>query len=128
MAVALECINLIIPVQRIAAVWPGGFNRFWREHGHLSRLWHDGYLLRDGAMNPREVMAQLDWWQQHGLKVASDVDGCEQATDVCLVDVSSGQLPQACAWLQVDWDHRLARWNGHRRRHRGIADVAACVA
>ncbi|WP_305806407.1 hypothetical protein [Stenotrophomonas sp. YIM B06876] len=127
MAVALECINLIIPVQRIAAVWPGGFNRFWREHGHLARLWHDGHLLRDGAMNPREVMAQLDWWQQQGLKVADDAAGGEQAPDVCLVDTVSGRVPVACAWLEVDWTHRLARWNGHRRRPRGATGVAARV-
>ena len=67
-AVALACLNLIIPVRRIAAVWPGGFAAFWREHGDTPRLWHDGRLLRDGAMNRIDLELTMGFWQRRGLR------------------------------------------------------------
>ena len=103
MAVALQCLNLIIPVRCIAARWPGGFAAFWRSHGQQPRLWHDGRLLRDGAMHLLELQRQLQWWQQHGLGAVAGQQ------DLCIVDVQRGLISQPCDWLELDLPRELAR-------------------
>ena len=109
MAVDLECINLIIPVRRVAAVWRGGFTAFWREHGGNGRLWHDGRLLRDGAMNPYDMLSLLDFWEQRGLVHLRGGERGREAVDLCVVDTLGGQLSGRCAWLDVDWENSRAR-------------------
>lgn len=99
MAVALECLNLLIPVRRIAAVWPGGFAGFWREHGGTPRLWHDGRLLRDGAMNPIDLELAAGFWERRGLRRHATAAG---PADIGLVDAGAGWLGAPCPWLELD--------------------------
>lgn len=106
MAIALECLNLVIPVRRIARVWPGGFAAFWQRHGWQARLWHDGRLLRDGAMHLQELQQVLAWWQQHGIGLAAGNHG---DSDVCLVDVQRGVISADCRWLELDLSRAQAR-------------------
>lgn len=106
MAIVLECLNLVIPVRCITRVWPGGFAAFWQRHGGQARLWHDGRLLRDGAMHLQELQQVLAWWQQHGIGLPPVVGG---HSDVCLVDVQRGVISAECSWLELDLPRARAR-------------------
>lgn len=111
MAVALECLNLLIPVRRIGALWPGGFAAFWRAHGGSPRLWHDGRLLRDGAMNLVDLELAVAGWQRLGLR---------RPADICLVDSGSGWIDGPCPWLELDLAAGQARLRaGVARRGHG---------
>jgi hypothetical protein len=53
MAIKLEFISLIVPIQKIDQYYPGGFNTFIAERIPMfgGRLWYDNYLFRDGPMD-----------------------------------------------------------------------------
>ena len=50
----LEFINLIIPRDRIEAVYNGGWDQFVSDNQSAigGRVWFDDHLMRDGAMSP----------------------------------------------------------------------------
>jgi hypothetical protein len=106
MAVALECLNLILPVRAVAAVWPGGFAGFWLACGNQQRLQHDGRLLRVCAMEAAELEQAARFWQQRGLRRQAIAGAPAQ---MCRVDVAAGWIDPPCPWLQVDGARRLAR-------------------
>lgn len=106
MAIGLQCLNLIIPVARIAQVWPGGFAAFWCAHGAQPRLWHDGGLLRDGALCLSALQQQLAWWQRRGIGLAGT--GAADP-DLCVVDVQRGVISSPCRWLELDLSQARAR-------------------
>ena len=106
MAISLECLNLLIPVARIGRVWPGGFAAFWHAHGRQPRLWHDGRLLRDGALHLEQLQLQLAWWQQRGIGLAA---GPAHSQDLCVVDSQRGLISSPCDWLELDMGHARAR-------------------
>ena len=106
MAISLECLNLIIPVARISAVWPGGFATFWQAQGRQPRLWHDGRLLRDGALHLEQLQQLLGWWQLRGIGLTA---GDGDAQDLCVVDSQRGLISHPCAWLELDMAHARAR-------------------
>ena len=64
MAVALEFLNLVIPIEKIEQHYPGGWGRYLDDHKNLigRRIWFDDYLLRDGAMNPKDMSDFIDEW------------------------------------------------------------------
>ena len=83
----------------------GGFAAFWQRHGWQARLWHDGRLLRDGAMHLQELQV-LAWWQQRGIGLKGGMAG---GSDVCLVDVQRGLISADCSWLELDLPRAQAR-------------------
>ena len=50
MAVALEFINLIVPIALINQKFPGGWEKCLEEHKHLvgGRVWYDDHIKRWG--------------------------------------------------------------------------------
>jgi len=59
MAVALEFIDLIVPVAVIRTKYPGGWDQCLRDHEFLigGRVWFDDHLFSDGAMSSRQMVA-----------------------------------------------------------------------
>jgi fatty acid CoA ligase FadD36 len=59
MAVRLEHIDLLVPIHLIEEKYPGGFAQCLADHRPLigRRMWHDGQLLRDGALDPASARA-----------------------------------------------------------------------
>lgn len=55
MAVALEFLNLVIPIKKIEQHYGGGWEQYLDDHEQLigRRLWFDDHLLRDGQRIPR---------------------------------------------------------------------------
>jgi len=50
-------INLIIPRDRIEAVYDGGWDEFASDNHSVfgRRIWFDDHLMRDGAMSPGDM-------------------------------------------------------------------------
>jgi len=100
MAIELEFINLIIPIEKINKYYPGGFYKYLEDHKERigMTVWFDNYLVRDGAMNPIDIKLLIAKWEELGLKSKTRKKGIEQWKDLCVVDSFRGTtLP--CDWL-----------------------------
>ena len=104
MAVCCEFIDVIIPIANIDRVFPGGFTAYKTENAGMfgRRLWHDDYLLRDGAMSPMDARATVEYWERYGLVALDEVDGRQKWRDVCVVEhlLRGPTLP--CDWIEFD--------------------------
>jgi hypothetical protein len=110
MAVRLEFINLLIPIKNIDAHYPGGFKKFCEDNRDLlgGRLWHDEHLLRDGAMNPKDMEALIGYWKELGLVPFAQVDDKQHWKDMCVIEELAGGATLPCAWITVDTADRIA--------------------
>jgi hypothetical protein len=104
MAVRCEFIDVIIPLANIDRVFPGGFSAFKTENAALfgGRLWHDDYLLRDGAMNPTDAKDAIAFWERYGLIAMDAEDGRQRWRDVCVVEHVLGGPTLPCDWIEFD--------------------------
>ena len=105
MAVRLEYISLIVPIEKIEEHYPGGFSQYKIDMrnsiGH--RIWYDEYIVRDGAMNEYGIGRLINDWESFGLEGAVKEDGKELWKDLCVVDQFMGAtLP--CDWLKFEGD------------------------
>ena len=68
MAIALEFLDFVVPLERIRQKYPGGWDQCLKDHERLigGRVWFDEYLLRDGAMNPADIESLVDLWGRAG--------------------------------------------------------------
>lgn len=103
MSVMLEFINLIIPIENIERVYPGGFNSFVQENIRLfgGRLWHDDFLFRDGAMNSYDIKDTIKDWKKLGLIPYEKKNGKNVWKDLCVIDTYGG-LAYHCDWIEYD--------------------------
>jgi hypothetical protein len=110
MAVRLEFINLLIPIKNIDAHYPGGFKKFREDNRSLlgGRLWHDDHLLRDGAMNPRDMESLVGYWKELGLVPLAQIDGKQHWQDMCVVEELAGGPTLPCSWIAIDMTERSA--------------------
>ena len=71
----LEFIDVLVPVHVIEEKYPGGFAQCLADHRPLigRRMWHDGRLLRAGALDPARARALVEGWQALGIEPASGV-------------------------------------------------------
>lgn len=110
MAVDCEFINLIIPINKINAVYPGGFKKFKDDHPRefLGRFCHDDALFRDGAMNYRDLNHIVKKWEAKGLHGVTEINGKQQWLDFCVIDCAllSREIP--CNWLEYDAKNKSA--------------------
>ena len=70
MAVAMEFLNLIVPISNIEKVYPVGFEKFKIDHADEigKNIWYDDYLLRDGNMGWEDIEVKLYYWENLGLQ------------------------------------------------------------
>lgn len=104
MAVALEFINIVVPIAIIDAKYPGGWDAYRKEWEVFLGLstWHDETLLREGAMSPHDIESMIRCWEEHGLTPYKEVEGVKHWQDICVLDSFSGPtLP--CDW--IEWDN-----------------------
>jgi hypothetical protein len=114
MAIALEFIDLVVPIELIRNKYPGGWHQCLRDHAPLigGRVWYDNYLFRDGAMNPADVQLLVDRWAKLGFEVMAFRDGKQIWKDVCVVEAMLGGPTLPCDWLTVDTRERIAYLTG----------------
>lgn len=110
MAIQLEFINLVIPIQTIEAKYPGGWARCLEDHdGALwGRVWHDDHLFRDGTMNSLDMEDLVKRWISLGFTESEGVGDERTWKDFCVTEQFFGSH-HPCPWLTVDaWTAHLA--------------------
>jgi hypothetical protein len=77
MSVCQEFYDVFIKIEDIDRVYPGGFDAYCQEFSDLigEAIWHDEYLLREGAMSGADVEQIIDGWAARGLQPYRLEDG-----------------------------------------------------
>lgn len=114
MAIALEFLDFVIPIEVIRHKYPGGWKQCLRDHAASigGRVWYDEYLFRDGAMNPNDIKLLVDRWTKLGLDPMEVRGGRQAWKDTCVVEVMFGGPTLPCDWLTVDTAQRIAYLKG----------------
>jgi hypothetical protein len=118
MAITCEFIDIIVPIEKIDAKYPGGFSAFKRANESLfgGRLWHDDHLFRDGAMSPQDAAEEVRFWEGFGLTgIASAEDGEKHWQDICVVESMFRGPTLPCDWIEFDREQRCVWLRGHER-------------
>ena len=105
MAVILDYINLIVPIEKIEEHYPGGFSQYKIDlKDSIGReIWYDEYIVRDGAKSEYDIDLLIPEWELCGLKGTVAVDGKDHWADFCVVHPFEGAtLP--CDWLKTEGD------------------------
>ena len=105
MPVDCEFINILIPISKINELYLGGFESFkksFREAFEEGPLWHDDFLLRDGAMSPAAAEYSVDEWLSLVLVGHQKVDGQEQWVDICVLETLFRGPSLPCPWIKFD--------------------------
>ena len=113
-AIALEFIDLVIPIARIRESYPGGWEQCIRDYAALlgRRVWYDQHLFRDGAMSPLEAQALVEGWTVLGFEPTGTRREALYWKDLCVVDWVEGGPTLACDWLTFDRSSRTAHLAG----------------
>ncbi len=114
MAIALQYIDFIVPIQKIRAKYPGGWEQCLEDHAEMvgGRVWYDQHLFRDGAMNPIDIAMLLEDWKARGFKGIGRRKGEAVWIDCCVVESLLGGPTLPCEWLSFDKRRRIAFLKG----------------
>lgn len=114
MAVALEFIDLIVPIELIRKKYTGGWDACLRNHKWSFGfcIWHDDHLFRDGAMNPADIRALIKEWEDRGFEPMEERNGVKVWKDLCVVEGMSGGPTLPCDWIEVDTKEQFAYLKG----------------
>lgn len=114
MSVALEFIDFIVPLAVIREKYPGGWEQCLKDHERLigGRVWYDKHLLRDGAMNPRDIELLVQEWTELGFEPFEERDGERVWKDCCVVEGMFCGITMPCNWLVVADDGYSAHMKG----------------
>lgn len=113
MAIELEFLNFIVPLQTIRSKYPGGLTQCLEDHQHLlgGRVWYDQHLFRNGSMDWRDMEERIKHWESMGFVGKAKCDGQEYWQDFCVADELTGPtLP--CAWLEIGEKRWIAYLKG----------------
>ena len=104
MSIALEFIDLIVPVALIRAKYPGGWAQCLEDHKQMigGKVWYDDHLFRDGAMSPRDMGALVAEWEGLGFIATGERDGEKCFKDLCVAEGMLGGPTLTCDWLVFD--------------------------
>jgi len=110
MAIALEFIDFVVPIDLIRQKYPGGWAQCLQDHERLigGRVWFDEHLLRDGAMNPADIESLVEEWTSLGFQPTAELDGQRIWQDCCVVESMLGGPTLPCDWLELSEDGRSA--------------------
>jgi len=107
MAVAQEFIDLFVRISDVDRVYPGGvagyLDHFADDIG--TTIWHDTFLVREGAMSAADIQSMVDWWAAKGLKTHRQRNGKPvEWLGVCVSQGMSGGSTLPCEWIAYDPD------------------------
>ena len=117
MAIALEFLNFIVPVETIKAKYPGGWEACLQDHDNLigGRVWYDDHLFRDGAMSPQDIEEIVLRWEAWGFEAYEERDGMKCWKDMCVVASPFCEPSLPCNWLETDDADQVAWLVGTER-------------
>ncbi len=110
MALVLEFIDFIVPIDKIRLKYPGGWVGCLRDHSALigGRVWYDDCLFRDGAMNPMDMELLVGRWTSIGFERFEEKSGIRHWKEMCVVESMFGGPTHPCDWLEFDRSRRIA--------------------
>lgn len=100
MALRLEFFNIIIPISIIEKRYSGGFGKYKVDNAKCigKTIWFDKYLVREGAMNSKEISDRVQYWWDAGCWVYRLNAGEKIWNEVCVCEQMGGDSP-VCEWL-----------------------------
>jgi len=110
MAIAIEYISLVVPIQSITEKYPGGWRGFVEEHAKLigKIVWYDSYLCHaGGAMDSGDIDSLIDKWEKLGFEATEIIGEKRIWKDFCVFS-SYGGSNYTCPWLCIDPGRRIA--------------------
>ena len=114
MAIMLEFLNLVVPIEVIKAKYIGGWEQCLKDHERYigNTVWHDDYLFRDGAMNGYDIEVMVDEWTDKGFEPTEEINGKVVWKDLCVMGELGGVCNYTCDWLTYEPKMRAAYLNG----------------
>lgn len=114
MAIALEFLDVVVPIAKIRDTYPGGWEQCRHDYAKLigRRVWFDRHLFRDGAMTPQDVRLLVEGWSVLGFEPTGLDDQGVYWKDLCVVDWRHGGPTRTCNWLAFDPVARTAHLAG----------------
>ena len=114
MSITTEFIDFIVPIEVIRKKYPGGWEQCLKDHARLidGRVWFDGHLFRDGAMNPMDIESLVERWESMGFVGIIEKDGKKYWQDMCVCEGVFGGATLKCDWLEFDRETRAAYLKG----------------
>lgn len=104
MAIELEFINIIIPIEKINRLYPGGFNKFLKdkniEKNPHGKYWYDDHLFRDGAMNPNDAGYITKELEKLGFKAKDEQT--KEWKDFAVISSFFISKKTNCKWLRYN--------------------------
>jgi hypothetical protein len=114
MAIALEFIDVVIPIAKIRDSYPGGWEQCLLDYATLlgRRVWYDQHLFRDGAMSPPDAKLLVEGWAVLGFELTETRRDGLYWKDLCVVDWHQDGPTLPCDWLSFDRASRTAHLSG----------------
>jgi len=109
-AIALEFIDVVVPIARIRESYPGGWEQCLLDYSELlgRRVWYDRHLFRDGAMSPPQAQTLVEGWAVLGFEPTGTRHGELFWKDLCVLDWYQSGPTRPCDWLTFDRSSRTA--------------------
>lgn len=113
-AIALEFIDVVVPIARIREAYPGGWEQCLLDYAPLlgRRVWYDRHLFRDGAMSASEARIRVEGWAVLGFEPTGARRQGLYWKDLCVVVWRRGGPTRPCDWLSFDQAGRTAHLAG----------------
>jgi hypothetical protein len=108
MAIHLQSLNLLVPMQRIAGRYPGGIEACIDDHESLigTRIWFDASIWRHGTDTLEAMAILVEGWRNVGLQPLAREEGVQRWRDLCVVESTHAArtLHCPCPWLELSED------------------------
>jgi len=110
MAVALEFIDVIVPISVIREKYRGGWEQCLKDHEEIlgGAAWYDEHLFRTGAMSPLDAEDLVGFWESQGLEPKGEEGGQRFWKDCCVVEGMFGGVTLPCSWIELTEDRSAA--------------------
>ena len=108
MALAQEFWDVFIRIEDVSRVYPGGFPAYLEDFAADigNTIWHNKFLLREGAMSGADGEEILAGWTRLGLRPAIRKPvKCVEWLELCVSGQRMGGPTLPCSW--IDFDPRL---------------------
>lgn len=115
MAIKIEFVNLIIPIEKInESNFEGGFDGVVKKYEHLigRAIWFDKHLFRMGWMNTWMIDGEIDFWKEKGLVPIENKNGIDYWKDVYAISTGFNQFMTNCDWIEFDLKRNVVYLKG----------------
>lgn len=105
MAIKIEFVNLIIPIENInRSTFEGGFEKHLEEFKGLigGPVWYDQHLFRMGWMDTWMIDGYINFWKDHGLIPIVKRNGVEYWQYLFAISTGLNMFMTNCDWVEYD--------------------------